>query len=422
MRALVTVIPLAGHVDPITGLVAELVIRGHSVTVYTGSRYGQRFAELGATTVRWAAATDFDEEDVAATFPAAGRPGRRGMVAMTKAVFFDTAPGQVHDLRRELDRSPADVIIGDIMSVGAGCISELRGLAWATVNVLPFNSLGKDLAPLAFGLEPARNWLGRMRDVILWQAFGAATLPFKRAYNRARVQVGLPPDRRMYGLGLVSPWLVLATGCPSLERPGAELPSQAHYVGRLAPSVPKSDNSVSASAQPLVIVTQGTHHVEPTDLIQSAIGGLTELDVSVIATTGRRGQTDIGVEVPQNARIVDFLDFRSVLPEASVFVTNGGWGGVLASLAAGVPLVVAGGDIDKPAIAAWVDRAGAGINLRTGQPRPEAVAAAVREILTAPVYAQRARQIGAELATLGGAQKSVDLLEHLVETAAPVRR
>ena len=201
MKALVTVMPLAGHVDPITGLVAELIARGHSVTVYTGSNYCERFAELGATPVRWSAATDFDEEDVAATFPAAGRPGRRGMVAMTKAVFFDTAPGQVHDLGRELDRSPADVIIGDIMSMGAGCISELRRLPWATVNVLPFNSLGKDLAPLAFGLAPARGRLGRMRDVILWQAFGAATLPFKRAYNQARIQVGLATDPVCTGLG-----------------------------------------------------------------------------------------------------------------------------------------------------------------------------------------------------------------------------
>jgi len=100
MKAVVTVMPLAGHANPITGLVTQLIARGHSVTVYTGSRYCERFAELGATAVRWSAATDFDEEDVSATFPAAGRSGRRGMVAMTKAVFFDTAPGQVHDLVR----------------------------------------------------------------------------------------------------------------------------------------------------------------------------------------------------------------------------------------------------------------------------------------------------------------------------------
>ena len=337
MKALVTVMPLAGHVNPITGLVAELIARGHSVTVYTGSRYCSRFAELGATAMRWSAATDFDEEDVAATFPAAGRPGRRGMAAMTKgAVFFDTAPGQVHDLGQELDRSPTDVIIGDIMSVGAGCISELRHLPWATVNVLPFNSLGKDLAPLAFGLAPARGRLGRIRDVILWQAFGAATLPVKRAYNQARIQVGLPQDPQMYGVGLVSPWspsyrLSLARAT------GSRAPETDALPGPAGPKRREVRQQCFSSAHPLVIVTQGTHHVELTDLIQPAIEGLADLDVSVIATTGRRGKTDVGIEVTQNARIVDFLDFPSVLPETSVFVTNGGWGGVLASLAAGFP-------------------------------------------------------------------------------------
>jgi UDP:flavonoid glycosyltransferase YjiC (YdhE family) len=31
------VMPLAGHVDPITALVAELLARGHSVTGYTAA-------------------------------------------------------------------------------------------------------------------------------------------------------------------------------------------------------------------------------------------------------------------------------------------------------------------------------------------------------------------------------------------------
>jgi UDP:flavonoid glycosyltransferase YjiC (YdhE family) len=51
MKALITVMPLAGHMNPIMGLVAELIARGHSVTVYTGSRYCRQFAELGAIAV-----------------------------------------------------------------------------------------------------------------------------------------------------------------------------------------------------------------------------------------------------------------------------------------------------------------------------------------------------------------------------------
>ena len=143
----------------------------------------------------------------------------------------------------------------------------------------------------------------------------------------------------------------------------------------------------------------------------------------MIATGGRRGRTDVGVPPPANARVVDIIDFGSVLPKVSVFVTNGGWGGVLASLAAGVPLVVAPGRAaDKPEIAARIARSGAGLNLRTRRPKPGAVADAVREVLANPTYRERARQIGSELDQLGGASAAADLLERLAETRAPVRR
>ena len=69
MKVLVTVVPLAGHVGPVSGLVAELVSRGHQVRVYTGSRYRQRFTDLGATVVTWSAAREFDEDDLGATIP-----------------------------------------------------------------------------------------------------------------------------------------------------------------------------------------------------------------------------------------------------------------------------------------------------------------------------------------------------------------
>ena len=126
---------------------------------------------------------------------------------------------------------------------------------------------------------------------------------------------------------------------------------------------------------------------------------------------------------PANARVVDLIDFATVLPQTSVLVTNGGWGGVLAGVGAGVPLVLAArGAADKKYIAARVARSGAGIDLRAGQPRPAAVADAVRKVLADPAYTERARQIGVELGQLGGAPAAADLLEQLAGTRAPVRR
>jgi UDP:flavonoid glycosyltransferase YjiC (YdhE family) len=465
VKAMITVVPVAGHVGPISGLVAELVSRGHQVRVYTGSRYRRRFSDLGATVVTWSAAQDFDEDNIGATFPLARRPGLLRVLALVRQGFIGTAPGQVRDLNQELEREPADILVADSMSFGGVLTGELRGLPWALLNVLPFNQSFESGAA-GFQVKPARGALGRLRDRLLRLAYRAVTYPFKRAYNQARAEIGLPRDRRPYGSVLFSDWLVLATGCPSLDVPRPDLPEQVHFVGQVGPAgavfpggagdgTPRLSASVDRRPlviggvmsetrfsfrkerrrhqlpgapreqrhQSVVVVTQGTHDVEPADLIEPALKGLANAEVEVIATSGRRGRTDVGLAPLANARVVDLIDFASVLPKAAVFVTNGGWGGVLASLAAGVPLVVAPGSAaDKPAIAARVARSGAGINLRKRRPKPDAVADAVRDLLTHPSYRERARQIGSELDQLGGASAAADLLERLAETRAPLRR
>jgi UDP:flavonoid glycosyltransferase YjiC (YdhE family) len=425
MKVMVAVVPVAGHVGPTSGLVAELVNRGHQVRVYCGSRYHQRFVDLGATVVPRSAAQDFDEDDLGATFPLAKRPGLPTVIAIVRDGFIGTSPGQVRDLTQELEREPADILVADSMSFGGVLTGEVRRMPWALLNVLPFNQSFESPEAPNFRVKPARGPLGRLRDRLLWRVYRAMTYPFNRAYNRARAEVGLPRDRRPYGSVLFSDWLVLATGCANLDVPRLDLPDQVHFVGRLEPAgaVLPSAASGEASSRPLVLVTQGTHDVDPADLIQPALTGLADIEVDVIATSGRRGRTDAGVAPPPNARVVDLIDFPSVLARTAVFVTNGGWGGVLASLAAGVPLVVAArGAPDKAEIAARVARAGAGINLQTGRPKSGAVAAAVREVLANPSYSEHARQVAVELDQLGGAGAAADLLERLAETRGPVRR
>ena len=89
--------------------------------------------------------------------------------------------------------------------------------------------------------------------------------------------------------------------------------------------------------------------------------------------------------MPANAHQASFLPYDRLLPRTSVTVTNGGWGGVLASLAAGVPLVVAGGTLDEPEIARRVAWSGAGVDSRTGSPRPASAPPVSSAISTRPL-------------------------------------
>jgi UDP:flavonoid glycosyltransferase YjiC (YdhE family) len=47
-RILVTSLPFAGHVAPMTGVAAELARRGHQVVAYSGGKYRDRFVAAGA--------------------------------------------------------------------------------------------------------------------------------------------------------------------------------------------------------------------------------------------------------------------------------------------------------------------------------------------------------------------------------------
>ncbi|HEX5859717.1 MAG TPA: nucleotide disphospho-sugar-binding domain-containing protein, partial [Microbacterium sp.] len=167
------------------------------------------------------------------------------------------------------------------------------------------------------------------------------------------------------------------------------------------------------SRQPVVHVTQGTQNVDPDDLIRPTLEALAAMDVLVIATTGLRDRTELPFAVPANARVSDFVPHSELLPHVDVMVTNGGWGGTLAALSHGVPLVVAGGDLDKPEVAARVAWSGAGVNLKTGRPNAQRVRAAVERVLRDPSFGTSARTIADELAACGGVGRALDLIEQL---------
>ena len=124
---------------------------------------------------------------------------------------------------------------------------------------------------------------------------------------------------------------------------------------------------------------------------------------------------------PANARIAPFIPYQALMPLISAMVTNGGYGGVQMALAAGVPLVVAGGSEEKPEIAARVQWSGAGIDLRTGRPKPARIRAAVRRGLDEPGVCDRARAV-ARLTALSAADPANALLRAELARAAIAAR
>ena len=417
-RFMLTAMPFTGHVTPLRAVAAALVSRGHDVRVYTGGAFRDRVESTGARLVRWRVAPDFDENDISATFPRlVGKKGIRQLLINVQDVFIKTSPAQVEDLTMEWEREPWDVIAGDELSVGTAFFAERTGSPWATVAVLPLNLIGTQGPPSGMGLAPGRNPVTKARDSVLRAAVPLFGRSLAAPLARARETIGLPPSKLTFDRVVFSPRLVIASGSPLLDYDRTDRPSSLQFVGQL--QNPPAPTALPAwwddlDGRRVVHVTQGTQNIDPQDLIVPALEALAERDAIVVVATGVPGRDELPFPVPSNVRVAGFLPYADLLPRVDLVVTNGGWGGTLAALAHGIPLVIAGGDLDKPEIAARVAWAGAGVNLKTGTPSAAKVAAGVDRVLADASFRDAAARVGAQLRSLGGAEHAAQLLEGLL--------
>lgn len=415
-RFMLAVMPFTGHVAPLLAVAEILTARGHDVRIYTGTRFRTRVEGVGARFVPWREAPDFDENDLAATFPRLrGARGVRQLLFNVQDAFIGTAPGQVTDLAAEWRREPWEVTVGDEMSVGTALFAELSGVPWATVAVLPLTLPSRQGPPSGLGLQPGTTPITRMRDATLRATAPLMMRALHAPLARARAAVELPPSRTPFDVALYSRQLILASGAPLLDLGRTDRPPWLHFVGTLTPPA-VTDAELppwwgDLADRRIVHVTQGTHNIDPDDLIRPALEALAGEDVLVVVSTGIRGRDELPFPVPANTRVAGFLPYSALLPRVDVMITNGGWGGVLGTLAYGIPLIVAGGDIDKPEVAARVAWSGSGINLRTGTPSAAQIADAFQQISADSSYRAAAQRIADELGKAGGATRAAELLE-----------
>lgn len=369
--------PFAGHIGAMAAVSRELVERGHDVVVHTGAKYRHRFE--GTTHLPWS--EDFDDARLADAFPSVGDgKGLRSNFANVRDVLVGTGAAQARDVLE----TRFDLVVTDHLAFGAAMAAEIRSVPWVTVAVTP--------------LVVSRP-LARAVSVV-------AVDPM---FNRMRAEVGLGP-RASALESFYSPDLVLAQGVSALET--VRVPDQVRFVGRLtgapvATALPEWWPELDGAT--VVHVTQGTLETDADDLLKPAIEALAGHDALVVCTTGGAPVDTLGA-LPGNVRAAEFLPHDLLLPRTDLMITNGGWGGVLAAVEAGVPLVVVPGSLDKPQVAKRVARAGVGIVRR----KPAGLRAAVDRVLSEPRHRDRARELGREITAAGGAARAADLVEELL--------
>lgn len=425
-RYIVAATALPGHVSPLLGIAQHLVSRGHQVVVHTASMFRDKALATGARFVPFRSEIDLDYRRVDEYFPEyrTAQPGPEKMMFGLKHFVCDAMIGQKAGLEEILRGFPADAIVAD--TVFAGTVPMLLGPrearpAVVTLGITALAATSVDTAFFGSGLPPSSTAEGRARNIAMHRTMQTLCAGMQQEFDATLASIGCPPlPEFMFDSFITLPDYYLQLTGEAFEYPRSDLPETVRFVGPLLSPPTKAFDPPGwwgelGAGRPVVLATQGTLANEDFgQLIGPALTGLAGEDALVIATTGGPSVETIPVPVPANARAERFVPYDLLLPKVDVFVTNGGYGSVSYALSLGVPIVVAGDSEEKPEIAARIAWTGAGINLGTGQPRPEQIRDAVRTILADPRYKRRAQALQADFARHDARREIAAILDELV--------
>lgn len=268
-----------------------------------------------------------------------------------------------------------DVVLTDSLGYAAALAAERLGLPWVSFGDGPLHFPDHRTPPFGAGLpyRTARPWHWR-NTVVQAASRGLVMRPAQRRYDALRADLGLPPTTTPVLEACLSPVLHLHCGAPGLEYPRTALPEHVHFVGPLRPPPPSGwtppawwEQVVQEHSGRVVLASQGTLRQDPDELLAPTLAALRAGGRPGVLTTGAADPALLGgpglVDGAGGVASERFVPYQAVLPHASVFVTNGGWTGVLLALAHGVPVVQVGRTEEKADIGRRVAWAGAGLHL-----------------------------------------------------------
>ncbi|CAM3495987.1 rhabduscin glycosyltransferase [Xenorhabdus nematophila] len=404
-RIVLAAVATPGHVFPIFAIAEYLIGQGNEVTIFSGALFQQQAQALGASFVPFDKQVDFDYRHLEKHFPERGElpPGNAQMALALKQFFSAPIPVLAGQLIKVIEEEQADLLIIDNTFYAALPLLQKPAserIPVVAIGVTPLSYSSKDTIFWGPRIPPALLPPDLTRDQLVDEETQQLIKEVRDAFNQALAAVDCPPLAGDYNDVLINQVdRFLQLSAPSFEFSRDDLPETVAFIGSLGVKV-KDDNvqiSWPDESLPLILVTQGTlANIDFNQLLLPTLRALADLPVRVLAITGGRSVDMLGEDIPDNARVVEYLNFEHWLPRASIFITNGGYGSLNSAIRHGVPLVVAGTGDGKLEAVARVIWSRCGISLHTDTPSEQQLYQAVTKILSSPIWRQQAQIIRAD--------------------------
>lgn len=415
--------PFDGHFNPLTGLAVHLKQQGHDVRWYAQQYYADKLRKLNIRHYKFDQADQINQVNLDRIFP------KRAAINNTikkinfdiQNVFVRQGPLYYRDIQNISNEFDFDLLIADTAFTGVPYVKELMNKPVFSIGVLPLSETSRDLAPSGLGMTPSTSIPGKLKQHIL--RFVAQKILFG-ASNRLSVKTlkdyGIDSKYFLFDEIIRRSTLVLQSGAPGFEYYRSDLSHNIRFIGPLFPYMPKNAGSYTLPAkgsfEKTILVTQGTVEKDVNKIIVPVLEAYKGTNTLVIATTGGSGTAELRKKYPHaNIIIEDFIPFSDVLPHCDVYITNGGYGGVMLGVQHKIPMVVAGVHEGKNEICARVGYFKLGINLKTEKPSAAQIIAAVDEVISNAAYKKNVTKLSWEFSAYKPAQLLQQYMSEIFE-------
>jgi MGT family glycosyltransferase len=399
-------VPADGHFNPLTGLAVFLKEKGYDVRWYSSETYLAKIARLGITSYPFKKALEVNSENLEAIFPERKHiNGKIGKLNFDlQHYFIRRAPEYYADIKEIYEDFPFDLMIADCLFTGIPFVKELMKIPVLSIGIAPLMETSKDLAPAGLGMHPASSAIGRVRQAVLrWTADNILFRKSNRIMHELFDSYRIPHNREnFFDMGVRKASLLLQSGTPGFEYKRSDLSEHIRFIGPLLPHAsaktgqPWFDSRLNKYER-VVLVTQGTVEQDVTKLLVPTLQALRNSNYLVVVTTGGNGTKDLKASfTADNFIIEDFIAFDDIMPYTDVYVTNGGYGGVMLGIEHQLPMVVAGIHEGKLEINARIGYFKLGKDLRTERPTPAQLRQAIEEVLANGSYRRNVQALGRE--------------------------
>ncbi|HEX3768267.1 MAG TPA: nucleotide disphospho-sugar-binding domain-containing protein [Puia sp.] len=395
-KILFAAVPADGHFNPMIRLAKHMQKAGYDVRWYAATKYEDKLNKLKIPMFRFRKDLDTTIGEAETIFPERTKiKSALGRLRFDLEEFFiKRGPVYFEDIREIYKTFPFDLFVSDIAFTGSIFVKQILKIPVIAIGVLPLIETSKDLAPSGLGMKPPAGWFDRLYHSVLRMAVKNIMLrkPNKLSH-RLLAEKGIDQQNTfLFDLIIQKSDYVLQSGTPGFEYKRSDLSNNIKFIGPLVyHGMSKRNNSWFdnrlLNSEIIVLITQGPIEKDPNKLLIPGLEALKDTGALIIVTTGGSHTNELKSRYSQpNIIIEDYIDFNDVMPYADVYITNGGYGGVMMAIENRVPMVVAGVHEGKNEICTRVGYFKCGIDLKTERPDKKMLRSAVFGVLGDPIY------------------------------------